>query len=216
MVIALDGPAGSGKSTLAKKCAEKLGINFLNTGMIFRAIAYEMDKNHININNENEIKKFLDKILIDVEYKDGEQIVYIDGESTLNYIALPKIAKLASEYSQLVPIRTKVCEIQRQFSKKYDLVVEGRDIGTEVFPNAEYKFFVTASIDVRAKRRIDDILKKGEIANYEDIKQSLIERDYNDTHRKISPLKMADDAILIDTSNETAEQSLNKILSYIK
>ncbi len=216
MVIAIDGPACSGKSTLAVLTAKKLGIHFLNTGMIFRAIAYCLDKNGIDVNDTDALIDCLNKCNIDVEYKGEEQIVYIDGEDTSSYVSLPKISHLASEYSKLNFVREKVKHIQHQFAKSYDLVVEGRDIGTEIFPNAEYKFFIKADIKTRALRRYETLKEKNVDISLEQVEQDLKQRDYEDSHREISPLKKADDAIVIDTSNDTIEESLNRILSYIR
>ncbi len=216
MVIAIDGPAGSGKSTLAKLTAQKLNINYLNTGMIFRAIAYYLLKNEIKIENIEKVKNALNEIDIKIEYVKNEQIVYLNGVDISQSLSLPKISSLASSCSQIACVRDFVCNIQRDFANKYDIVVEGRDIGTQIFPDAKYKFFVTASLEERAKRRYESL--KDEVTNItiDDITKMIKERDLKDTSRKISPLKMAKDAILIDTSNETIQQSLNKIISHIK
>ena len=216
MVIAMDGPACAGKSTLAVETAKKLNIHFLNTGMIFRAIAYLLTKHNTNVNNIEDVVNTIKNSNIDVEYKNGEQIVYVDNEDTRPYILLPDISEKSSLYSQIPEIREIVASIQHKFAEKYDLVIEGRDIGTAVFPNADYKFFVSASIESRAQRRYETLKQKGENITLEQVKQMLEARDYNDTNRKISPLKRADDAIYIDTSNDTIEESLNKIVSYVK
>lgn len=216
MVIAMDGPACAGKSTLAVLTAKRLNINFLNTGMIFRAIAYVLTKEKVDINNLEEVKRTLNNANIDIEYINGEQVVYVEGIDTRPYISLPKISQKASIYSQIIEIRKIVSTIQHKFADKYDLVIEGRDIGTEVFPNAKYKFYITASVESRAKRRFETYIQNGENITYEEVKNAIIERDYNDMNRKISPLKQADDSIVIDTSNDTIEQSLQKIISYIK
>lgn len=216
MVIAMDGPACAGKSTLAVLTAKKLNINFLNTGMIFRAIAYLLTKENVDVSNIKNVTEVINKSKIDIEYRDGEQIVFINGEDTRPYVNLSEFSEKSSTYSQIKEIRTIVCGIQRDFAKKYDLVVEGRDIGTEIFPDAKYKFYVTASIESRAKRRYETLTQKGENVTLEQVAKMLEQRDYADSHREISPLKKADDAILIDTSNETIEQSLEKIISYIK
>ena len=216
MVIAMDGPACAGKSTLAVLTAQRLHINFLNTGMIFRAIAYILTKENIDTENLEQVKEILNKANIDIEYIDGKQVVYVEGIDTSPYISLPEISQKASIYSQIIEIRHIVSKIQHKFADKYDLVVEGRDIGTEVFPNAKYKFYITASVDSRAKRRYETYIQKGENITYDEVKNAIIKRDYNDMHRKISPLKQAKDSIIIDTSNDTIEQSLEKIISYIK
>ncbi len=216
MIIAIDGPASAGKSTLAVMTANSLNFHFLNTGMIFRAIAYLIDKNNIDIANNEAIKNILNTTKIEIRFKDKNQIVFVNEEDTSNYVSLPKIANLASIYSQNQIIREKVSELQHEFANKFDVVIEGRDIGTQVFPNADYKFFVTASIDERAKRRYQTLKNNNPNLTLQDVKKQLQERDYNDIHRKISPLIQAKDAIVIDTSNDTIEQSLNKILNCIK
>ncbi len=216
MVIAIDGPASAGKSTLAVMAANSLNFHFLNTGMIFRAIAYAINKNCIDVNDDKQIKNLLNSTKIEIKFIDKNQIVYVNEEDTSNYVSLPKIASLASLYSQNPIIREKVSSIQHEFAKKYNVVIEGRDIGTQVFPNADYKFFVTASLEERAKRRYAMLKNNNNNLTLQEVKDQLQERDYNDIHRKVSPLIQAKDAIVIDTSNDTVEQSLNKILNCVK
>ena len=216
MIIAIDGPAGSGKSTLAVLVAEKLKIHSFNTGMIFRAIAYFLNKKGVDIQDEEKIAKILQSCDILVTFENGQQKVYIDKEDISNYVSLPSVAHLASEYSKLNVVREKVKQIQRKFAKIYDLVVEGRDIGTEIFPDADYKFFVIADIDTRAMRRYETLKNTMSNVDLNKIKEDLKKRDYEDSHREISPLRKADDAIVIDTTNDTVPQSLNKILSFIR
>lgn len=215
MVIALDGPACSGKSTLAVELAKKIGYKFLNTGMIFRSIAYLLLKNNVDVSSDLNILNCINQTQIDIEFNGDKQIVLLDGEDVSSFLSSPEVAKYASLYSQLPVIRKKVVEFQHIFSDKYDLVIEGRDIGTEVFPDAKYKFFVTASIDARVERRYQSLVEKYPNITKQEIKDSLIERDYNDSHREISPLKQADDAHLIDTSTQTIEESIDTLLSFI-
>ena len=215
MVIAMDGPACSGKSTLAVEVANKIGFHFLNTGMIFRAITYLLLKNNIDITNNKLLHNILNNTQIDVEYIDGKQIVYVNGEDTSNVVSSPEVAKYTSPYSQNPIIRQEVVKIQRNFSKKYNLVIEGRDIGTEVFPDAKYKFFITASIQARTNRRYETMKVQYPNITKKEIQESLLQRDFNDSTRKISPLRQADDAVLIDTSNDSIEESINKIISHI-
>lgn len=216
MVVAMDGPACSGKSTLAVLTAKALNIHFLNTGMIFRAIAYLLDKNDVDVMDVSSIQRIINEAKIEVEFKNGEQVVYINNIDTRNFVSLHNISQKASLFSQILIVREKVKEIQHKFAQKYDLVVEGRDIGTEIFPDAKYKFYVTASIDARAKRRFETLKQQNANITLQKVKEDLLQRDYNDSHRELSPLTQAKDAILIDTSNETIDQSLNKILSFIK
>ena len=215
MVIALDGPACSGKSTLAVELAKKIGFKFLNTGMIFRAIAYLLLNKNLEEPNDNLIVQYINETKIDIEFQNDKQIILLNGEDISSYLSSPEVAKYASIYSQLPIVRKKVVEYQHLFSNKYDLVIEGRDIGTEVFPNAKYKFFITASIEERVERRYQNLISQYPDITREEIKQSLLERDYNDSHREISPLKQAKDANLINTSGQTIEQSIDTLLKYI-
>ena len=216
MIIAIDGPAGSGKSTLAVLVAEKLKIHSFNTGMIFRAIAYFLNKKGVDIQDEEKIAKILQSCDIKITFENDQQKVYIDKEDISNYVSLPNVAHLASEFSKLNVIREKVKQIQRKFAKIYDLVVDGRDIGTEIFPDADYKFFLIADIDVRAMRRYETLKNTMSNVDFNKIKEDLKKRDYEDSHREISPLRKADDAVVIDTTNDTVLQSLGKILSFIR
>lgn len=216
MIVAIDGPACAGKSTLAGMLAKELGFNSLNTGMIFRALTYVIGENNIDIKNEEKLNQFLKSLNIELGYKDGNQFVYVNGEDLTGYINTPFVVEHCSPYSQIPVMRDIVKQIQQQMSKKFNLVVEGRDIGTEVFPNAEYKFFVTASIEKRAIRRYQTMKEMGQDVSLESIKKSLEQRDYNDTHRQNSPLRQAEDAVYIDTSDETSEQSMQRMLSYIR
>ena len=215
MVIALDGPACSGKSTLAVELAKTIGYKFLNTGMIFRSIAYLLLKNKVDVSNDTNILNCINNTKIDIEFQGDKQIILLDGEDVSSFLSSPEVAKYASLYSQIPVIRKKVVEFQHKFSDKYDLVIEGRDIGTEVFPNAKYKFFVTASIDARVERRYQSLVEKYPDITKQEIKDSLLERDHNDSHREISPLRQAEDAHLIDTSSQTIEESVDTLLSFI-
>lgn len=216
MIIAIDGPAGSGKSTLAMLIAEKLKIHSFNTGMIFRAIAYFLNKHGVTVQDESKIAMLLKNCDIKVCFENGQQKVYIDKEDVSKYVSLPRVARLTSEFSKLNVVREQVKQIQRKFAKTYDLVVEGRDIGTEIFPDADYKFFVIADLDTRAMRRYETLKKTIQDVDLNEIKEDLKKRDYEDSHREISPLKKADDAIVIDTTNDTVQQSLDKILCFIR
>ena len=205
MVIALDGPACSGKSTLAVELAKKIGYKFLNTGMIFRAIAYLLLKKSVDASNYEKILECIDGTQIDIEFQGDKQIILLDNQDVSSFLSSPEIPV----------IREKVVEYQHLFSNKYNLVIEGRDIGTEVFPNAKYKFFVTALIEERVERRYQNLIGQYPNITKQEIKDSLLERDYNDSHREISPLKQAKDAHLIDTSGQTIEQSIETLLTFI-
>lgn len=216
MIIALDGQSGTGKSTLSKLVAKKLGFKYLNTGMIYRAITYYFVKNNILPNDMNEITNALSNINIYIKFDNDNQMVYVDNQDITPYVSSQEVQRNVSLYSQIFIIREKITEIQRVFAQNNNIVVEGRDIGTHVFPNADYKFFVTCNIEIRAKRRLDDLVKSGQNITLDEVVNSLKNRDYIDTTREFSPLKRADDAIDIDTSNSTIDESVNEIIGYIR
>ena len=216
MIIALDGQSGTGKSTLSKLVAKKLGFKYLNTGMIYRAVTYYFVKNNILPNDINEITNALSNINIYIKFDNDNQMVYVDNQDITPYVSSQEVQRNVSLYSQIFSIREKITEIQRVFAQNNNIVVEGRDIGTHVFPNADYKFFVTCNIEIRAKRRLDDLVKSGQNITLDEVVNSLKNRDYIDTTREFSPLTRADDAIDIDTSNSTIDESVNEIIEYIR
>ena len=216
MIIALDGQSGTGKSTLSKLVAKKLGFKYLNTGMIYRAVTYYFVKNNILPNDINEITNALSNINIYIKFDNDNQMVYVDNQDITPYVSSQEVQRNVSLYSQIFSIREKITEIQRVFAQNNNIVVEGRDIGTHVFPNADYKFFVNCNIEIRAKRRLDDLVKSGQNITLDEVVNSLKNRDYIDTTREFSPLKRADDAIDIDTSNSTIDESVNEIIEYIR
>lgn len=208
--VAIDGPAGSGKSTVAKMLAKELDISYIDTGAMYRAIAYKAKKN--SAITEEDIKKLL--IETDIDYKDGK--IYLDGDNISENIRTEEISKIASDISKYKFVREFLVFIQQKIAKKISVVMEGRDIGTVVLKDAKYKFFLTATVDIRAKRRYEQLLEKGEIADFEMIREDLINRDYNDSHRENSPLKKADDAYLVDNSNLDLRQTLDYMLDIIR
>lgn len=216
MIITLDGQSGTGKSTLALKVAEKLGFKCLNTGMIYRAISYYLYKNNILPDMLNEISSILKEINIKITFKGQNQFVKINNEDCTPFVSSREVQDNVSIYSQILELREKVTSIQRSFATQNNIVVEGRDIGTHVFPNADFKFFVTCDIVVRAKRRLADLLNAGQEITLQQVLQSLQTRDALDSTRLFSPLKRADDAIDIDTTNSSIEETVEQILSFIK
>ena len=216
MVITLDGPSGTGKSTLAKLLAKKLGFKFLNTGMIYRSISYYFLQKGILPEDSTNIEKFLKNINIEIIFENGNQNIIINNFNCTPFVSTIRVQDNVSLYSQILPIRELVVVVQRNFAKANSIVIEGRDIGTEVFPHAEYKFYVECDMNVRAKRRYDDLIKNGEKISLEEVIVSLKNRDYVDMTRKYSPLKKPDGAITIDTSAKTIEQSLAEMIEYIK
>lgn len=215
MIIAFDGQSGTGKSTLAKIVAKDLGFKYLNTGMLYRAVSYYLYKNNVFADDLDGIKHLFSSTHINIKFIEDNQYVFINGVDITPYISSPEVQKTVSLYSQVFFIREKITDIQREFAQDNNIVIEGRDIGTHVFPNADYKFFVCCDINVRAKRRLDDLIKNGQEISFEQVVESLKNRDFLDSTREFSPLKRADDAIDIDTSNATIEQSVNEILGHI-
>ena len=216
MVIAIDGPAGAGKSTVAKFLAKKLNIVYLDTGAMYRAIGLKVYNDGCGVDNHDRVKELLDTAEIEIKYVDGTQTVWLDGEDVSKEIRLNHISKMASDVSALPFVRVKLVEMQRKIASKQSTVLDGRDIGTVVFPNAEYKFFLTATVEERATRRYKELLEKGQTADYENIKAEIAQRDYNDSHRATSPLKKADDAIELDTTGMNIEQVCAKISEIVK
>lgn len=208
--IAIDGPAGSGKSTIAKLLASKLNIEYIDTGAMYRAIALKCLR--LKINTDEEIKNILGETEID--FINGK--IYMDSEDVSELIRTKEISTIASDVSKIAVVREKLVEIQQKLASKKAVVMEGRDIGTVVLKNAKYKFFLTASIESRAKRRYEQMLEDGIKIDLNSVKEDILARDYNDEHRKNSPLKMADDAILLDNSNMTLEETLDFMLNIIR
>lgn len=210
-VIAIDGPSGSGKSTIAKSLAERLGTLYIDTGAMFRALAYSADQSGVNIKEESSVNEFLNKTKLEYQTSDGA-LIKVDGIDLSEKIREHHVSKLASMISGIPSVRSYLLDFQRTLAKDHTCVMEGRDIGTVVFPNAFIKFFVTASIEVRAKRRLDQLNENGENSvELEQVIKDVKKRDEKDTSREVAPLKMADDATLVDTSNMDIEDVLSKL-----
>ncbi|MEG1791122.1 MAG: (d)CMP kinase [Clostridia bacterium] len=210
--IAIDGPAGAGKSTIAKELSKRLNIVYLDTGAMYRGIAYLALKNGVDVTSEIDVMPILDTLDMRIECGDIQQII-VNGENVTPYIREHKISKAASDISALPPVRMKMVELQREFAAKNDVVLDGRDIGTFVLPNARYKFYITAMPEERAKRRLLQLTERGEHLKYDDILTDIIKRDYNDSHRDFAPLKQADDAVFIDTTIMSIDEALKTVLS---
>ncbi len=213
--IALDGPSGSGKSTVAKKLSAMLDVLYLDTGAMYRATALKALKLGINTFDEKGVKSFINDINLEIKYVDGVQRTYLDGEDVSERIRQPEVSMAASNISSLKCVRLKMVDMQREIANAQSCILDGRDIGSYVLPNADFKFFITASVDVRAERRYKELKLKGHDVDFNELKKEIEQRDYNDSHREFSPLVQADDAILIDTSYMTIEQVLNKLVSII-
>lgn len=211
--IAVDGPSGAGKSTIAKIIAEKLNIDYIDTGAMYRAIGLKMMNGGISREEDDveERQKVLDDTTIDFE----NGVILLDGEDVSGLIRTPEVSMAASDYSRLPEVREKLVAIQREIGHRKSVVMDGRDIGTNVFPDAQYKFFLTATAEERAKRRVAELIEKGQDVDYEATLEDIKQRDYNDSHRKLNPLRKADDAIEIDTTDMSIEEVTQAILDEI-
>ena len=212
MNIAIDGPAGAGKSTIARLAAKELGFVYVDTCAMYRAIALYLLDNHTDINDEADLKKALDSININIVYENGVQHVFLDLVDVSEEIRSEKVGNMASTSSALAPVRAKLLDLQRDVAAKNDVIMDGRDIGTNILPNAELKIYLTASVDVRAKRRYDELKLKGESPDLEEIKKGIEQRDYQDMNRDIAPLKQAEDAVFLDTSDMTISEVVDEII----
>ncbi|MBO5610835.1 MAG: (d)CMP kinase [Eubacterium sp.] len=212
MNIAIDGPAGAGKSTIARLAAKELGFVYVDTGAMYRAIALYLLDNHTDINDEADLKKALDSININIVYENGVQHVFLDLVDVSEEIRSEKVGNMASTSSALAPVRAKLLDLQRDVAAKNDVIMDGRDIGTNILPNAELKIYLTASVDVRAKRRYDELKLKGESPDLEEIKKGIEQRDYQDMNRDIAPLKQAEDAVFLDTSDMSISEVVDEII----
>lgn len=210
--IAIDGPAGAGKSTIAKLVAARLGFIYIDTGAMYRAMGLFFDENGQWPTRSNDIKALAGKADISIAYKDGVQRIYLNDRDVSDSIRSENAGMSASRVSALPEVREKLVELQRELAKKENVVMDGRDIGTVVLPNATLKIFLTADVGVRAQRRLLQLQAKGEKADIASVEEDLKQRDYNDSTRKASPLKQAQDAVLLDTSNLSIEETADTII----
>lgn len=216
IIIALDGPSGSGKSTIAKQLSSKLDILYLDTGAMYRATALKALSLGIDTLDYNGVQTFIDEINLEIKYIDGTQHTFLDGEDVSEKIREPHVSMAASNISSLKCVRLKMVDMQRKIASDMSCVLDGRDIGSYVLPNADFKFYITASVDVRAERRYKELTFKGHKVDFDILRNEIEQRDNNDKNRSFAPLVKADDAIEIDTSFMTVDQVLNTILSYIE
>lgn len=217
ITVAIDGPAAAGKSTAARAVAKRLGLLYLDTGSMYRALGYKAAAKGLDPGNESEVLPMLGNTELVVAYKDGEQRLFVDGEDVTAQIRSAECGMHASAISAIPAVREILVAQQRKIAEGNNVIMDGRDIGTVVLPNAKYKFFITASPATRAKRRRAELLEKGLPAKpVEELEQEIIKRDYDDSHRAHSPLKQAEDAHFIDTTNMTLEQVVEKILDMIE
>lgn len=217
IAVALDGPAGAGKSSIAKKAAKALDYIYIDTGALYRTIGLAAARRNVEPIPSNEVEKLLSEIKVDLTFNEqGEQIVLLDNEDVSGLIRTPEASMMASKISAIPAVRAYLLDLQRSMAKSQNVIMDGRDIGTVVLPDAQVKIFLTASPEVRAERRCKELVEKGMNVNYDDILNDVIERDYNDTHRETAPLKPADGCIIVNTTDIDFEQSVEKIISVIK
>ena len=205
--IAIDGPAGAGKSTIAKRLAKELGYQYVDTGAIYRTVAYFLDLLGVSPKDVDGVERYIDELTVEIEYdEDGVQHMIMNGMDVTADIRTQDISQKASLVSAHAVVREMLLDMQRDVAKQYNVIMDGRDIGTVVLPRANVKIFLTASAEVRAKRRTEELMAKGQKANYAQILKEIQQRDYQDTHREIAPLKMARDSIKVDTSEMDIDQ----------
>ena len=211
--IAIDGPAGAGKSTIAKALAKELGYHYVDTGAIYRTVAYFLDLLGISPKDVDGVQRYIDELTINIEYdEEGKQHMIMNGMDVSDEIRTQDISQKASLVSAHAVVRDVLLDMQRDVAKKHNVIMDGRDIGTVVLPKANVKIFLTASAEVRAKRRTEELLSKGQKADYERILKEIQQRDYQDTHREVAPLKMCRDSIRVDTS----EMDIDQVVAEIK
>ncbi len=217
VAIALDGPAGAGKSSIAKRAAKALDYIYVDTGALYRTIGLAATRSNVEPKPSKEVNELLSEIKVDLTFNNkGEQIVLLNGEDVSGEIRTPEASMTASKISAVPSVREYLLDLQRNMAKAHNVIMDGRDIGTVVLPDAQIKIFLTASPEARAKRRYKELCEKGMNVKYEDVLSDVIQRDYNDTHRDVAPLKPAEDSITVDTTELDFEQSVDKIISVIK
>ncbi|AEE96788.1 (d)CMP kinase [Mahella australiensis] len=214
--IAIDGPAGAGKSTVAKLLAKQLNIIYLDTGAMYRAIALKAIEQGVDVSDTDALSVLLEDTDIDISYVDEQQHVLLDGRDVTDIIRTPQISDGASKVAAIPAVRLKLVELQRRIARMHDVVMDGRDIGTFVLPNADVKFYLTASIEERAKRRLEEMRAKGYEHSLDDVKDDIRARDKNDSEREFAPLRKADDAILIDSTDKTVDEVVEEMLPFIR
>lgn len=211
--IAIDGPAGAGKSTIAKRVAEELGFIYVDTGAMYRTIALYLLRNQVDCEQEQELAAALEGMEISIAYENGEQQMKLNGENVTGLIRTEEVSRMASRSSAKPIVRAKLLELQRSLAARFDVLMDGRDIGTMILPDAQLKVYLTASIEARARRRYLEQQEKGEQCTLKKIEKDIEERDYRDMHRATAPLRQAEDAVRIDSSYMTLEEVVDKIKS---
>lgn len=211
--IAIDGPAGAGKSTIAKMVSAEMGYIYVDTGAMYRAVALYLTENNIP---DEEAEKHMEEVEVSLKFADGTQRVYLGDRDVSDLIRTPEISMAASRTSAIPAVRARLFDLQQKLARENNIIMDGRDIGTVVLPNADVKIFLTASAEERANRRFKELAEKPDCPTYEEILKDIIQRDYNDMNRETAPLKQAEDAVLVDTTELTLEQSAARIAEIIK
>lgn len=213
--VAIDGPAGAGKSTIAKAAAKQLNYIYVDTGALYRTIAYNAVKKNV-VDDTNAVIALLNDTKVELKYIDGVQAVFLNGEDVSAYIRTPEISMGASKVSAIPEVRAFLLSLQQEIAKENDVIMDGRDIATVVLPNADVKIFLFASPECRAQRRYKELVEKGENVKYEDVLADVNQRDYQDSHREIAPLKPSEDSIMLDTSKLNLDESIQLVIKTIK
>jgi len=214
--VAIDGPAGAGKSTVARGAAKELGYIYVDTGALYRTVALAAQRKNI-LGDEEKIAGMLSSITVELKFDDnGEQKVYLNSEDVSSLIRTPEISMAASSVSQIPAVREFLLELQRSIARNNNVIMDGRDIGTVVLPNADVKIFLFASPECRAERRYKELIEKGEDVRYEDVLKDVNDRDYQDSHRKIAPLKPTEESVMADTTGKALPESIEMVVSVIK
>ena len=216
IAVAIDGPSGAGKSTIARRAAKALGYIYVDTGALYRAIAYQMLRGGVDLDDPSAVAAGLAGMRIELKFIDGEQRVFANGADVSDLIRTPAVSMGASRVSAVRAVRDFLFELQRSLARENNVIMDGRDIGTVVLPNAQVKIFLTADDTVRAKRRFDELAAKGSDTTYEEVLADVRQRDYNDTHRETAPLRQAGDAVLANTTDCSFEESVNLVLTIIR
>ena len=214
-LIAIDGPVGAGKSTVAKITAKKLNIIYVDTGAMYRAVGLYVTRKGLDTKKSEDVNSVLDEINLDVKLSNDGQMIFLNGEDVTKLIRTPEISMAASNVSAIPEVRVKLVDMQRKLAATKSVIMDGRDIGTVVLPNATTKIFLNADLDERADRRYKELIKKGQDVTFEDVKADIVKRDTNDMSRAVSPLKKADDAIELDTTGLDLDQVVDKVIDII-
>lgn len=214
--IAIDGPSGAGKSTVAKALSGKLGIVYVDTGALYRTVGYFVRQKNADPKNADEVGALLPEISIEIRYEDGAQHVYLNGEDLGDKIRTPEMSMYASAVSAIPSVRAFLLDTQRDIARKNSVVMDGRDIGTVILPDADVKIFMFASNEARAKRRYKELIAKGEDVKYEDVLREMIERDNNDRSRDVAPAVPAEDAVMMDNSDMSVDENVDAVIAIIK